>query len=110
MVGCFFLQFCDVTHTCEWSQEELAKFEYMSERKVEKFKNHIYLFGQPDWSNCVNMTISEEKNTPENLATFGAFFFSQKSFVWVSTEFRGFQLPKLEKDFKLKLETAPVPI
>jgi hypothetical protein len=43
--------------TGDHPQEELAKFGYRSERKVEQFKNHaIYIY---IGTYCLNMTIPE---------------------------------------------------
>jgi len=38
----FLVQFCDVVTLANHPQEELAKFDYKSERKVQNFKNPPY--------------------------------------------------------------------
>jgi hypothetical protein len=53
---------------CWW----LAKFGYMSDRKVEKIKNPA-IFLQHAWTHCLNRAISK-KSSFENL-----FFFVEKS-------------------------------
>jgi hypothetical protein len=51
---CFFL----CSHNGDHPQEELAKFGYRSERKVEKSKNPAIIW-QPAETYCPNMAISE---------------------------------------------------
>jgi hypothetical protein len=55
-----------IIHVCE----DLAKFGYMLERKVEKFRNHA-IFWQHTRAYCLNLSIS--KTSPHNVATFGPF-------------------------------------
>jgi len=63
--------------TGDHPQEELAKFGYRSERKVEQFKNHaIFIF----W-NLLSKYDNFRKKIPQTLVTL-ALFFSQKIFVW----------------------------
>jgi hypothetical protein len=38
----FLVQFCDVVTLANHPQEELAKFDYKSERKIQNFKNPPY--------------------------------------------------------------------
>jgi hypothetical protein len=71
------------SHTGYHSQEELARFGYRSERKVEKFKNTA-IFSWPAGIYSLNKVISE-KNSSET-GDFGAFI-SQNSFVWVVLNF-----------------------
>ncbi len=71
------------SHTGYHSQEELAKFGYRSERKVEKCKNTA-IFSWSVGIYWLNKVISE-KNSSET-GDFGAFF-SQNSFVWVVLNF-----------------------
>jgi hypothetical protein len=44
-------------------QEDLAKFGYKSERKIENFKN-VAIFLQPSGTYCLNMVISGKKQIP----------------------------------------------
>jgi hypothetical protein len=63
--------------TGDHPQEELAKFGYRSERKVEQFKNHaIFIF----W-NLLSKYDNFRKKMPQTLVTL-ALFFSQKIFLW----------------------------
>jgi hypothetical protein len=54
------------------AQEELAKFGYRSERKVENFENPS-IFWHPLKTYCLNMTISGKKNFLKH-GEFGNFF------------------------------------
>ncbi len=63
--------------TGDHPQEELAKFGYRSERKVEQFKNHaIFIF----W-NLLSKYDNFRKKIAQTLVTL-ALFFSQKFFLW----------------------------
>jgi hypothetical protein len=44
-------------------QEDLAKFGYTSERKVEKFKNHALKFWRNATTYCLNMVTSQNKSS-----------------------------------------------
>jgi len=55
-----------IIHVCE----DLAKFGYILERKVEKFRNHA-IFWQHTRAYYTNLSIS--KASPHNVATFGPF-------------------------------------
>jgi len=59
-----FFQFHDVAGTLViHPQEELAKFGYKSERKIENFKN-VAIFLQASGTYCLNMVISRKKQIP----------------------------------------------
>jgi hypothetical protein len=79
----FFFQFCDeATLAINHPQEELAKFCYKWDWKVEKLKYPVILlllFG----THCPNMTISEFFSS--NFGYFGPFS-SQNNFVWVTLD------------------------
>jgi hypothetical protein len=57
------------------SHEELAKFGYRSERKVDNFQNPT-MFWQPLGTYCLNMA-TFEKQFPQNVATWA--YFSKKN-------------------------------
>jgi hypothetical protein len=56
--GFFSFQSCDVGGGLA-PQENLAKFGYKSERKVEKFRNHV-IFWPPARTYYLNMVISKQ--------------------------------------------------
>jgi len=59
--------------TGDHPQEELAKFGYRSERKVEQFKNHaIFIF----W-NLLSKYDNFRKKNSSNSGDFGTFFFTK---------------------------------
>jgi hypothetical protein len=64
------------SHTGHHPQEELAKFDYKSERKVEIFKNPTIVL-QPAGTCCQNIVIWE--SFPLNLATLVHFFHKMPS-------------------------------
>ncbi len=67
-----FLQFCDIITRVNHPQEELAKFGYRSQRKVENSNNPAIFWPT---AVCLNMALSEKKklkNLP-NLATLDFF-------------------------------------
>jgi hypothetical protein len=55
------------THIGNHRQEELAKFGYWSERKLNKFKHLAGTY-------CLNVAIPEEKKIPRNLSTLVHFW------------------------------------
>jgi hypothetical protein len=70
-------------HIGDHPQEELARFGYRSERKVENLKNLVIDFGM-----CWNILCKNGDFTIFSLKSgnFGALF-SQKSFAWVALYF-----------------------
>jgi hypothetical protein len=70
-------QICDVATVV---QEELPKFGYRFEMKVEIFKNATFFWRPTAETYCLNMAISEFVSTKSG--DFGAYF-SQKSFACV---------------------------
>jgi hypothetical protein len=70
-------QICDVATVVE---EELPKFGYRSEMKVEIFKNATIFWRPTAETYCLNMAISEFVSSKSG--DFGAYF-SQKSFACV---------------------------
>jgi hypothetical protein len=85
MVCVFFLSILSCSYIGNHPQEGLAKFGYRSKRKVENNKN-CAIFWWLARTYCLNMVISEFFFLPLNLATLVHFFFSQKSFVWVTLD------------------------
>jgi hypothetical protein len=100
MVCVFFLSILSCSYIGNHPQEGLAKFGYRSKRKVENNKN-CAIFWWLARTYCLNMVISELFFLPLNLATLVHFFFSQKSFVWVTLDlflsFSGKIHPKKKK-------------
>jgi hypothetical protein len=79
----FFWQFCDVV-TLVYAfhpQEELAKFGYRPERKVEKFMNRAIYFGDLFWNLLSKFNNFIKKNPFFGRQLWYFFFLLQKSFV-----------------------------
>jgi hypothetical protein len=72
------------SHISDHPQEELAKFGYKSERKVESFKIPSIVWW-PIGTYCLNMALKKKLN-PWKCGDFGAFLFTQFFLVWVALD------------------------